>query len=165
MTVLYRITPERASHYKAVRLQALLDTPNAFGSTYARESQFTEEEWGKRAANLHGERAVGYLAFDGDQYCGIVGCFLHEDDPLKADLVSMWVAPNYRRLGVGRLLIDAVQSWAGDRGVKTLLLMVTSCNQEAMEFYRCIGFSMTGRTEPYPNDPALIEYEMSRQLS
>ena len=165
MTVLHRITPERASHYKAVRLRALLDTPNAFGSTYARESQFTEEEWGKRAANLDGERAVGYLAFDGDQYCGIVGCFLHEGDPLTADLVSMWVAPGYRRLGVGRLLIDAVQSWAADRGVKTLLLMVTSCNQEGMEFYRRLGFSMTGRTEPYPNDSALIEYEMSTQLT
>jgi hypothetical protein len=24
---------------------------------------------------------------------------------------------------------------------------------------------MTGRTEPYPNDPALIEYEMSTQLT
>jgi len=165
MTVLHRITPEMTSHYKAVRLRALLDTPSAFGSTYLRESQFTEEEWSKRAANLDGERAVGYLAFDGGQYCGIVGCFMHEDDPLKANLVSMWVAPEYRRLGVGRLLVDAVQSWAADRGMKTLLLMVTSCNQDAMEFYRRIGFSMTGRTEPYPNDPALIEHEMSTQLS
>jgi ribosomal protein S18 acetylase RimI-like enzyme len=43
--------------------------------------------------------------------------------------------------------------------------MVTSCNQDAVEFYMRIGFSMTGRTEPYPNDPALVEYEMSRQLS
>ena len=165
MTVLHRITPAMASHYKAVRLRALLDTPNAFGSTYLRESQFTEDEWSKRAANLDGERAVGYLAFDDDQYCGIVGCFLHEDDPQKANLVSMWVAPEYRRRSVGRLLIDAVRSWVGDRGVKTLLLMVTSCNQDAMEFYRRIGFSMTGHTEPYPNDPALIEYEMSTQLS
>jgi len=165
MTVLRRITPEMASHYKTVRLRALLDTPNAFGSTYLRESQFTDEEWSKRAANLDGERATGYLAFDSDRYCGIVGCFLDEDDPRKADLVSMWVAPEYRRQGVGRLLIDAVQSWAADRGVKTLLLMVTSCNQDAVEFYMRIGFSMTGRTEPYPNDPALVEYEMSRQLS
>jgi ribosomal protein S18 acetylase RimI-like enzyme len=165
MTVLHRITPEMATHYKAVRLRALLDTPNAFGSTFLRESQFTDEEWGKRAANLDGERAVGYLAFDGDRYCGIVGCFLHEDDPLKANLVSMWVAPESRRRGVGRLLIDAVQSWAADRGRTTLLLMVTSCNQDAMEFYRSIGFSMTGHTGPYPNDPALIEHEMSRQLS
>lgn len=165
MTVLHRITLEMASHYKAVRLRALLDTPKAFGSTYLRESQFTEEEWTKRAANLDGVRAVGYLAFDGDRYCGIVGCFLHEDDPLKANLVSMWVAPECRRRGVGRLLIDAVQSWAAECGVKILLLMVTSCNQDAMEFYSRIGFSITGRTEPYPNDPALIEYEMSTLLS
>ena len=165
MAVLQRITPEMVAHYKTVRLRALLDTPNAFGSTYLRESQFTEEEWDKRAKNLDGERAVGYLAFDGEQYCGIVACFVDGEDPLKANLVSMWVAPEYRRGGVGRLLVDAVRSWARDRGVKTVFLMVTSCNQAAIEFYKRIGFSVTGRTEPYPNDPALIEYEMSAQLS
>jgi len=42
--------------------------------------------------------------------------------------------------------------------------MVTSSNHAAMEFYGRLGFSMTGRTEPYPNDPALMEYEMSRRV-
>jgi len=33
-----------------------------------------------------------------------------------------------------------------------------------MAFYERLGFIRTGRTEPYPNDPALIEYEMSRPV-
>lgn len=165
MTILHQITRQMALPYKSVRLRALADSPSAFGSTYLRESQFTEEEWNARARNLDGRRAVGYLAFDGEEYRGIAACFLDKENPLQADLVSMWVAPESRRSGVGQLLVDAIAAWAAGRGAHNLQLMVTSSNHTAMGFYRRNGFSMTGRTEPYPNDPALIEYEMSRPLA
>lgn len=165
MTILHKITPQMAMQYKAVRLRALADSPSAFGSTYLRESVFTDEEWRTRAENLSGERGAGYLAFGDVGYCGIAGCFLKGEEPLKADLVSMWVAPEARRSGVGRLLVDAIVLWAADHGVQDLCLMVTSGNHAAIEFYVRYGFSMTGRTEPYPNDPALIEYEMSKRIS
>jgi ribosomal protein S18 acetylase RimI-like enzyme len=42
--------------------------------------------------------------------------------------------------------------------------MVTNSNQGAIAFYERQGFSLTGTTEPYPNDPSLIEYEMSLVL-
>jgi len=77
-------------------------------------------------------------------------------------LISMWVTHEARRSGVGRMLIDAIVAWAAERGVKTIKLMVTSVNDGAMEFYRRNGFAMTGKTEPYPNDDRLIEYEMVR---
>jgi ribosomal protein S18 acetylase RimI-like enzyme len=164
MIILHQITPQMAASYTAVRLRALKDSPSSFGSTYLGELQLTDEQWDARTANLNGERRVGYLAFDGDQYCGIALCFLEDDDSLKAELISMWVAPEYRKAGVGRLLVDAIVGWAGDRGVRSLQLMVTSCNDAAIEFYKRLGFLMTGRTEPYPNDPALVEYEMLRRI-
>jgi len=165
LTILHQITPDMALLYKKVRLRALQDSPSAFGSTYLRESQFTDEEWDARARNVDGKRAVGYLAVDGEEYCGIAACFLDETELQKADLVSMWVAPEYRKAGVGRLLVDAIVRWAADRGVESLRLMVTSRNDAAIEFYKRLGFSMTGRTEPYPNDPALFEYEMVKPIS
>jgi ribosomal protein S18 acetylase RimI-like enzyme len=45
-----------------------------------------------------------------------------------------------------------------------LQLMVTSINEPAIGFYERLGFTRTGRTEPYPNDPTVIEYEMSRPI-
>jgi hypothetical protein len=45
-----------------------------------------------------------------------------------------------------------------------LLLMVTSKNSTAIRFYEQCGFAMTGNTGPYPNDPALFEYEMAKSL-
>jgi ribosomal protein S18 acetylase RimI-like enzyme len=49
------------------------------------------------------------------------------------------------------------------RNAKHLQLM-TSTNQSAILFYETLGFSQTGRTEPYPNDPSLIELEMTCRL-
>jgi hypothetical protein len=95
--VLERITQANASIFKAVRLNALEDTPSAFGSTYARESAFTDAEWANRIANWGGERGVGYLAQQRGIYCGIAGAMLDAQDPLKAQLLSMWVAPSHRR--------------------------------------------------------------------
>ena len=164
MTVLHPITPELAAAYKAVRLRALQDTPSAFGSTYLRESQFSDEEWRQRAANLCSQRGMGYLALCDGEYGGIAGCLLEQNDPGKASLVSMWVAPEQRRTGVGRLLVKAIEAWARERGAERLRFMVTSRNYAAMEFYERLGFARTGRTEPYPNDPELIEYEMDKAL-
>jgi ribosomal protein S18 acetylase RimI-like enzyme len=76
----------------------------------------------------------------------------------------MWTAPTHRKRDIGRLLVKQVAKWARQRGADVLLLMVTSGNEPAMLFYQQLGFSRTGRTEPYPNDPALIEYEMSRPV-
>ena len=42
--------------------------------------------------------------------------------------------------------------------------MVTSINDGAFRFYERLGFVKTGRTQPYPNDTAIIEFEMTRPL-
>ena len=164
MPTLEQINPANALIFKAVRLQALQDSPTAFGSTYAKESRFSDADWRQRAADWNSDRSVGYLALDLEMPCGIVASFLDELDPRKACLISMWVAPTHRRSGVGRTLIDAVRTWAGTRGARSLHLTVTNNNLAAIGFYKQDGFAMTGNTEPYPNDPALFEYEMSQPI-
>ncbi len=164
MQTLERITASNALVFKTVRLAALRDSPSAFGSTYAHESQLSDADWLQRAAARCSDRSTGYLAMDSAAACGLISGFLDKQDPHKAHLVSMWVAPSHRRTGIGRSLIDAVVTWARDRGVNSLYLTVTSNNQAAIEFYRRNGFSMTGETVPYPNDPLLFEYEMSRHI-
>lgn len=165
MITLDPITPQNALVFKAVRLRALQDTPSAFGSTYARESQLTDADWMERARKWNGERSVLFLAMDGNNACGIAGSSLDPDDATRAHLISMWTAPAYRRRGVGSQLVSEVLAWARSRGARTLLLMVTSNNESAIWFYERLGFARTGRTEPYPNDPTLIEYEMSRAIT
>jgi ribosomal protein S18 acetylase RimI-like enzyme len=159
------IAPSNARIFKAVRLRALQGTPSAFGSTYARESQLSDAEWLRRAARWNGDQAAGFIAMDVDDACGIVCSFLDEEDATRAHLISMWTAPTHRRQGLGARLVNEVIGWARSRGARAMFLRVTSNNDSAMLFYARLGFERTGRTEPYPNDPSLIEYEMSRAIT
>ena len=164
MIVIEPITLQNLPLFKVVRLRALQEAPYAFGSTYARESAFTESEWIGRLDRWNGVRGAGFIALDGGSPCGIAGILLDEKNPERADLVSMWTAPSHRQTGVGRQLVNHVVEWGGVHNVSALLLMVTSNNAGAIRFYEKLGFARTGRTEPYPNDPAVTEYEMSRPI-
>jgi len=160
MIALEPITEASVAQFKAIRLRALLDSPGAFGSTYAWESQLTNAGWMERIGRWNGVTGIGYLAMDEGTSCGIAGCLLHEDNPTGAQLISMWIAPSHRQLGVGRLLVEEVISWAGSRGAKHLQVTVTGRNESAIRFYKRLGFAFTGNTIPYPNDPTEIEREM-----
>jgi ribosomal protein S18 acetylase RimI-like enzyme len=156
------ITPLNALVFKAVRLRALQDAPHAFSSTYEKELQFSDSEWLTRVERMNGRRGAGFLALDSGSPCGIVSSFLDQNDPTQAWIVSMWTAPTHRQQGIGRLLMRQVGDWAYLRKAHRLLLMVTSNNEPAIRFYERLGFVRTGRTEPYPNDPSVIEHEMVR---
>lgn len=160
MIVVHPITARNALIFKALRLRALEDTPKAFGSTYARESVLTDSDWMDRAARWNGERSILSIAMDNGVGCGIAGAHLDQGAPTRAHLISMWTAPEYRQRGVGRLMVNEIIAWARERGVVALELLVTSENYPAIQFYQRLGFAFTGKTEPYPNDPALIELEM-----
>jgi ribosomal protein S18 acetylase RimI-like enzyme len=182
LIVIEPITAANLFAFKDVRLRALQDSPSAFSSTYARESEFTDSDWIERINNWNGERGIGFLAIDkrvesvksdesvGNIACGIAGGLLDPEPPASSNvpqpkLVSMWTAPTHRRSGVGELLVNQVIAWARQRGARELKLMVTSRNEPAIRFYEKLGFTRTGRTEPYPNDATMSEYEMARTIA
>jgi ribosomal protein S18 acetylase RimI-like enzyme len=165
MITLEIVTAQNAMVFKDVRLRALQDTPSAFSSTYAEESRFSDEDWVRRAAQWSGKGSTTYLAMDAGTPCGIASGFLDKDDSTEAHLASMWVAPTHRRLGIGRLLVNAVVDWARAQDTVILQLIVTSNNDGAIKFYERLGFTLTGKTDPYRNDPALDNLEMIRSIS
>lgn len=166
MITIERVSVENALILKTTRLRALQDTPLAFGSTYAKEAESTDADWVERATKWSdGEKSIVFLAMDGSDVCGIAGSYLIPEDMTRAQLVSMWTAPTHRRHGIGRRLVYEVIGWARSRGAEYLQLNVTSIDAGAISFYERLGFAMTGRTKPYPNDPALMDHEMSRPIS
>ena len=143
-----RVGPDDWALLRDVRLQALSDAPEAFGSTYAREVDFDETEWRRRA-----ETNGWFLASDADQPVGIVAGYRDSEAPApQRHLVAMWVAPVARGSGVAHRLIDAVVDWARADGASELTLGVADGNERAAALYRRYGFVATDQTFPLHSD-------------
>jgi ribosomal protein S18 acetylase RimI-like enzyme len=164
MITVEELSSRLGRHLKTVRLSALQDTPTAFESTYSRESQLSDEDWLTRVSTWNSDRSTCYLAMDKGAPCGIIAGKCDEYNLQRAYVLSMWVAPTHRRTGLGSRLVNAVQSWAQNLGIHELRLMVTSTNATAIGFYEKCGFTLTGMSQAFPNDPALSESEMAKSL-
>ncbi len=138
-----------------VRLRALLDTPGAFYKTYAEESAYGEERWRSWFA---AGRAIFAAELDGAPVGLIAGIPAGEDerDDEVVMMVSMWVEPARRGDGVAKELTDALVGWARGYGYPRMVLWVYDGNPRAAAFYRRYGFTGTGRTETFDNDPRKI---------
>lgn len=58
----------------------------------------------------------------------------------RAELVSMYVAPELRGEGVGSRLVGQFTAWARDRGAVRLHVTAYAANDGALRFYRRNGF-------------------------
>ncbi|MGE0664478.1 MAG: GNAT family N-acetyltransferase [Hyphomonadaceae bacterium] len=130
---------------RAVRLRALADMPDAFGSTLDRETQFTDEEWRRRLASAD---AATFIANIDGADIGIVVAARSDDG--EAGLYAMWVAPEARGKGAGDALITSAANWARERGFRRITLGVGDFNTPAIRLYERHGFRPTGETGTLP---------------
>ena len=100
-----------------------------------------------------------------DEPVGLVGIFRPRPGVDVAELVSMWVAPEGRRTGTGRRLVEAAVQWATDSGFEAVELWVTRGNDGARLLYEVCGFSPTGTEQALPSDPCLTEDRMRLQIN
>jgi ribosomal protein S18 acetylase RimI-like enzyme len=145
---------------REIRLRALGDSPTAFASRLDHERDQPELFWRQR---LEGDAT--FLAIEGDKAVGLVSVFLMDEEPGTAHLVSMWVAPERRRRGLGGRLVEAVLGWARDQRAERVRLWVTETNEGARRLYRSTGFVETGDRQPLPSDLTLQELAMEQRLT
>lgn len=160
-----RIRPEEADVLKQLRIAALTDRPDAFGSTLEREVGFGDDLWNERAANASsGSLRSLFLAWREDEAVGIVGGMRESPDDGVIELVSMWTSPTVRRTGVGRRLAEAIIDWADQTDADRLELWVTRGNDSAQRLYESLGFHVTDEHQPLPSDPCREEVRMRRRI-
>jgi len=144
-----RANADEWERVRALRLAALRDAPDAFGSTFEREAEETEERWRGWVTGWDGaERQALFVAEDGDAWRGLALGVRWRERPDAAHLYAMWVAPDARRTGVGRALVEAVCAWAAEEGASTVHLCVTDSNEGAAAMYERCGFVPTGERTP-----------------
>jgi GNAT superfamily N-acetyltransferase len=151
---------------RAIRLRALADSPEAFGSTLEETARRPMSYWEMRARGDTGsEASTLFVAEDKGVWVGLVGGFFEkEGEKRTADLVSMWVDPEYRGRGIGRQLVAQVIDWARHHGAVGMSLWVTDGNTLAEDLYARCGFRRTGETQPHPSQAGLLEQRMLLNL-
>lgn len=141
--------------YRAIRLAALADAPEAFGSTLGREQAFTADTWRGRLTKRN-----QFVAEDAGEACGLVGVIPAEPD--VAELVSMWVHPAARGRGAGDLLVLEALRWANDQNLPQVRLWVADGNDSAERLYARHGFQRTGQVQPVREGEDKLEFAMAR---
>lgn len=142
------IAPHEWKSYRDTRLRALQESPDTFGSTWAAEVAWTDENWSTRiASTVSGDTDRGFFAVNGEQVCGLIWCKLSGAEPGVADIYQMWVDPAARGLGTGRSLLTQALAWAKGRGMRRIRLGVTAADSPAMRLYKSHGFCSVGKVE------------------
>jgi GNAT superfamily N-acetyltransferase len=125
---------------RALRLQTLLDSPQAFRSTYEREFARTTEDWRRWLAP-----GVTFILEAGGAPQGLVAGVRDQDDVRVAHLMAMWVHPDSRGKGAADMLVSSVKTWAAQAGAAQLRLNVVESNHCARRCYERVGFRATAR--------------------
>lgn len=127
-----------------IRQAALQDAPAI--SRLNREAlgyDYSEEETARKLSLvLRSERDKVFVAAVEETVAG----YIHANDydvlyfPTMKNVMGIAVDGTYRRCGIGRMLLKAVESWAQETGAEGIRLVSGANRAEAHEFYRNCGF-------------------------
>jgi ribosomal protein S18 acetylase RimI-like enzyme len=141
-----------------IRLEALSESPDAFGSTLDRERARTPADWQKWLS----PSATFVLETNTDPQ-GIVAGVPDATDPAVVHLMAMWVHPALRGSGAASALVRSVLAWAEGCGASSVRLDVIEGNDRACGLYEREGFRATGHITVRPRDGAR-ELQMERRI-
>jgi ribosomal protein S18 acetylase RimI-like enzyme len=143
VAVVRALGPDEWELLRDLRLRSLTESPDAFGSTLAREQSFDEEDWRRR---LQGPVVV----VEDPEPVALGGTF-EQDGVLH--VWGMWTHPSHRGGGHARRVLDALLDNA-----ERAILHVNLNNPGARRVYERYGFVGTGELEPLrPGSDQLIE--------
>lgn len=147
------LLPDDWRLWREVRLAALADAPAAFGATLASWSGAgdTEDRWRQRLEGV----PFNLVAMQGHLPVGQAsGAAI--DAHGRVELISMWVSPAVRGIGVAKALIDAVAVWARSAGASAVRLSVRRSNDPAIRSYLRNGFSHVDEPGDEPAELAML---------
>jgi ribosomal protein S18 acetylase RimI-like enzyme len=86
-----------------------------------------------------------FVVAAGDRTVGFISGELRQGSPTFlpktwASVDDVFVEPEYRNRGMGRALLQSVQSWAKERGADGISLQVAAANSRGRKFYEDLGF-------------------------
>ena len=131
-----RLGSSDADAFRLIRLEGLRNDPEAFGSTFEKESSESVQYFLDRLT-----RNAVFGGFAGDRLVGVAGFYSFEDTKSrhKGVLWGMYVTPEVRGSRLATALVETLLEHAS-KEVEQVQLTVVVSNPRATRFYLRIGF-------------------------
>lgn len=81
-----------------------------------------------------------------DEFAGFAGFYCNDKKDKTAYISLIAVDPNHRNSGIGKALVNEVVKTAKESGMNIIKLEVRKNNQNAVLFYKSLGFMMSDYT-------------------
>ena len=145
--IIKKLTKHDAEDYRKIRLEALYNNPDSFGTTYYEEAIKTLDEFRDRIPVDKNNFILGCYEDEDKKLVGIVAFYQEERIKVKhkAYVRSMYVKQEYRRKGIGELLLqELIEKAKAIKEIEILLLDVVANNISAIQLYLSSGFKIYG---------------------
>lgn len=160
---IYRLREHEWPAFRDLRLDALRTDPLAFGSTFDRESAYSESKWQNWCRDgATGKQNATFVAADpSGGLIGMVGAFVAEGTP---HVWGMWTRPEWRHQGIGRRLLESLLDWLHQNlPGRHIVLEVNPSQVAAVRIYSAMGFRFNGVESPLGHDPPACVRQMVRR--
>ncbi len=132
--------------FKALRIEAVLDTPEAFGESSSEVTLRGDESFIYNLSDHNrGDFVVG--TFDHNNLIGVAGFYREAFEKFrhKGNIWGVYVTPTYRGQGLGKpMLGKVIETVRARTNVKQLRLTVVTKNVAAVQLYQSLGFKIFG---------------------
>ncbi|GAB3513646.1 GNAT family N-acetyltransferase [Spirosoma knui] len=137
MVKLIRTTPDD-NRFTTLIQELNADLRNRYGQ---QQAQFDPH-------NIVPADAQVVLALDGETPVGC-GCYKVLDEVGRVEIKRMYVRPESRRLGVARLMLTELETWAAENGYLFARLELADKQPEAIALYQRLGYQRIANYGPY----------------
>lgn len=160
-----RLTAPDWQTYRAIRLRALEDSPDAFAATLTEQLARPDAAWADRIAlAATSPDEIALIAEREGAPVGLAWAKADASDTAVAELFQVWVAPEVRGKGIATRLLRAAIDWARARGFSTMTLGVTEGDTPAVRLYLREGFRNDGAPIPLRPGSSLLSQAMRLAL-
>lgn len=137
------LKPEDWKQYRDLRLRALKEDPQAFGSTYEDSVKYSDEYWQQRLEDTLNKNTQ-WLVFArlNGVLVGMVGAFA-EKEPDNAHVIAVYVTPDARGKGISKMLMkELLARIKTNENIKKITVDVNPEQGAAYNLYKNSGFQV-----------------------
>jgi ribosomal protein S18 acetylase RimI-like enzyme len=133
--------------FKALRLEALREHPQAFGADYEESLAQPESFWVERVQKAASDPSGSIVLADaGSELAGMLGVWRStgKKNQHSANIWGVYVRPQYRGRKLTEQMMGQALDWCRSHGVRNVRLSATTHNAAAVRCYQRCGFAVYG---------------------